>query len=302
MIYEKGMIVANYENPTLGQGEIIKVEDGVVYVHFREHSPNRVLTFSTESTCLDVLGHNNLATEFESKVDNTNDVNIELESKVDYTNNLITELESKVDYFISPKSLFSLDDLSKSPPPCEPGVYGWYFDEIPNGVPTSNCITLSWWLWKKTFLYAGKANDLQRRILEFHFRGDADVSSLRLSLGCLLGKNLGICLLKRPRRKENKYAYTFGDEGETKLTRWMKKHAKVAWVCEKNYKELEIQVIKKYNLPLNTELNDRLFTPLSDLKINLRLCAVTRDSKPSWAEIKSFYKKYELDCKVWNAE
>ena len=80
-------------------------------------------------------------------------------------------------------------DSSIVPP--KPGVYAWYFRQIPPLVPTKGCHTFK----GLTLLYVGiapqkpskdkkkpSARTLQDR-LELHIRRNADVSTLRLSLG-----------------------------------------------------------------------------------------------------------------------
>jgi hypothetical protein len=74
------------------------------------------------------------------------------------------------------------------PVPARPGVYAWYFREVPPSVrispskPPSN----------------GKSpsrQSLARRV-RYHFAGNAEGSTLRLTLGCLLGDQLGIRLTR----------------------------------------------------------------------------------------------------------
>jgi hypothetical protein len=81
-------------------------------------------------------------------------------------------------------------------------------------------------------------------------QGNAEGSTLRLSLGCLLADQLGIEL----RRVGSGHRMTFST-GETVLSQWLEENARVAWhVCEKPWK-LEEELISKLDLPLNLDMN-----------------------------------------------
>ncbi|KKK90187.1 hypothetical protein LCGC14_2725580, partial [marine sediment metagenome] len=77
-----------------------------------------------------------------------------------------------------------------------------------------------WWL-----LYIGKSVDLKERIVDYHIEGKyyakVTMSSLRLSLGCLLSGELGLRLNDSPQ--------SFGKK-EKKLNKWLEKHARIAWI------------------------------------------------------------------------
>jgi len=211
-------------------------------------------------------------------------------------------------YFACPKEIWSAKDFRKSPPPSSSGVYGWYFDcyELPPHVPYIECSVREdgWWLFKKYWilLYIGKASNLRERIVDEHLQGNLvrgkAQSSLRQSVGCLLCKRLGINLWKYPDfpRRE----YTFGYEGEKKLSDWIKKHTRVAWVETANASELEEDTIEYYTLPLNTQGNVHWFIDLlKTLKKGLRDCSPFLDFKPSKRAIRKTYKKFVKRCKFF---
>lgn len=101
-------------------------------------------------------------------------------------------------------SAFTRDEVlaRPSPVPASPGVYGWWFRELPAAIDTDNCI-------KKdglTLLYAGispsrpptngkppSTQNIHMRI-RTHYSGNAEGSTLRKTLGCLLSDQLGIQL------------------------------------------------------------------------------------------------------------
>ena len=102
----------------------------------------------------------------------------------------------------SPDRLWSRSEvLSKpSPVPREPGLYAWFFKEVPHEVPTEGCTTVG----DLTLLYSGispkapqkdgkksSKQTLWNRI-RYHYKGNAEGSTLRLTLGVLLSKSLGI--------------------------------------------------------------------------------------------------------------
>lgn len=159
-----------------------------------------------------------------------------------------------------------------SPVPKVPGVYGWYFDEIPPGVPTEGCHTVSAW----TLLYVGIApkpplksgeaasrTHLYQRV-RYHLMGNAEGSMLRLTLGCLLGERLGIQL----RRVGNGGTKTFTNPGEQRLDAWIADHARVAWVETAEPWVLEAALIGTVSLPLNLAGNRQhaFWKALSDLR------------------------------------
>jgi hypothetical protein len=88
--------------------------------------------------------------------------------------------------------------------------------------------------------------DLSR--IRYHSTGNADRSTLRLTLGCILGLEL--------RRVGSGQRFTFAD-AETRLTEWMAENTRVCWtVCRAPW-TVEAEAIAKLCLPLNLDQNDR---------------------------------------------
>jgi hypothetical protein len=101
-------------------------------------------------------------------------------------------------------------------------------------------------------------------------RGNAEGSTLRLSLGCLLADELGIEL----RRVGSGKRLTFS-AGEERLSQWMDENARVVWhVCDEPWK-LEERLISTVNLPINLDLNatHAFCSVLSELRRAARLKA-----------------------------
>jgi hypothetical protein len=139
-----------------------------------------------------------------------------------------------------------------------PGVYAWYFRGILPGVPTHGCLchegsTLHYLrIAPKAPPINGPPPSRQRlrdRIRD-PYRGKAEGSTLRLTLGCLLADRLGIVL----RRVGSGKRLTFG-AGEAALSAWMGENALVAWLVDPLPWKLEARLIRKVYLPLNLDKN-----------------------------------------------
>jgi hypothetical protein len=138
------------------------------------------------------------------------------------------------------------------------GVYAWYFDKIPVGVPVAGCRSTD----GHTLLYVGispkkpGADGLKlsrqtvRRRVTYHYRGNAYGSTLRLTLGSLLADELDIQL----RRVGSGTRLTFS-AGEQALSEWMGQHARVCWVETATPWTLEHELIQELVLPLNLDQN-----------------------------------------------
>lgn len=149
--------------------------------------------------------------------------------------------------------------LTRSTPiPAQPGVYAWYFDVPPPGVPTNGTHRTEFGY----LLYVGIAPREPRRIdrqpskqnlrkrIRNHFRGNASGSTLRLTLGSLLSDELGIQL----RRTGSTERLTF-DKGESELSQWMANHARVCWYTDPEPWLVEARLISELVLPLNLDQN-----------------------------------------------
>jgi hypothetical protein len=145
-----------------------------------------------------------------------------------------------------------------SPVPAQDGVYGWWFRELPPLVDAQDCCQRD----GLTLLYAGispnrppqngrppSRQNLRERI-NYHYTGNAEGSTLRKTLGCLLADELGI----RLRRVGSGMRMTFV-EGEQALSAWMARNAYVSWVVRDGPWQLEDELIATLDLPLNLQGN-----------------------------------------------
>ncbi|WP_399926653.1 GIY-YIG nuclease family protein [Streptomyces kanamyceticus] len=146
-----------------------------------------------------------------------------------------------------PDQLWSAQEVlvRPSPVPAAAGVYGWYFERPPHPDLAAGRL-----------LYVGIAprymanrtstQNLRKRVRD-HYRGNAARSTLRLTLGCLLGLDL--------RRVGSGKRMTFGKAGEATLSQWMADNAQVCWIERSEPWELEAQLISELDLPLNLDQN-----------------------------------------------
>lgn len=147
--------------------------------------------------------------------------------------------------------------------PAAAGAYGWWFREIPSGIDVTGCEQRD----GRTLLYVGISpgpprpdgkpripQDLRKRI-RYHFgagNAGADGSTLRKSLGVLLGEQLGFALRRVGSGKRQTFA-----GGEAILNEWMAENAAVSWVLHPEPWFLEPKLINALVLPLNFQDNDR---------------------------------------------
>ena len=134
---------------------------------------------------------------------------------------------------IDPRHLYSRSEvLSKpSPVPTVGGIYAWYFREIPGFTPIKGCIASG----DKILLYAGispdkaarpnSTQDLRKKIT-YHYRGNAEGSTLRRTLGTVLAPRSGFPL----RRVGSGKRMTLTHAGEKWLNSWMDQNAFVCWM------------------------------------------------------------------------
>lgn len=167
-------------------------------------------------------------------------------------------LDSKqvIEKLSNPKKLFYYKDLDfVNNPPKEPGVYAFYFDQLPyddiKGV--GDCNKVGGWI----LMYVGISpeegsisGNINERIKSHFGNVKSGLSTLRLTLGCLLMKSHTLDIKLKIKGVE-----TFGVEGEQKLTEWMKEHAKVCWAVTERPWNVEVSVIQALRLPFNIKHN-----------------------------------------------
>jgi hypothetical protein len=139
-------------------------------------------------------------------------------------------------------------------------VYGWWFRVALGAFDPAARVGLG----GLTLLYVGispKAPPVNGRAasrqtlrsrIRTHYVGNAEGSTLRKTLGCLLASELGIEL----RRVGSGNRMTFGP-GERALSDWMAENALVSWAIVDRPWELEAELLASLDLPLNLDSNRR---------------------------------------------
>lgn len=166
-----------------------------------------------------------------------------------------------IKYFYNQSRLYSRTEILAKPCPIpkSPGIYAWFFKNFPLDIPTSGCVIVD----GITLLYVGispkkpqengiwtSRQSLFNRI-RYHYIGNAEGSTLRLTLGVLLQNELGIEL----RRVGSGKRMTFGYAGEKLLSDWMDKNAYINWgLCSAPW-IMEKELIRDLSLPLNLDQN-----------------------------------------------
>lgn len=152
----------------------------------------------------------------------------------------------------NPEHLWRRSELAGrgSPVPLSNGIYGWYFLKPLLGVPEEHGTRVG----DTRLLYVGIAptrssgSNLRKRLRQ-HCFGKADSSTLRLTLGCILSQELGIEL-----RLSASGRFHFAEQ-ESVLNDWMDQFARVALVEHPEPWEVEGEVVRALDLPLNREHN-----------------------------------------------
>lgn len=148
---------------------------------------------------------------------------------------------------VSPNRLWSAQEVlvRPSPVPAVAGVYGWQFELPPH--PDLDARRLLYVGIAPRYMANRTSTQNLRKRVRYHYRGNAAGSTLRLTLGCLLGLEL--------RRVGSGKRMTFGKAGEAALSQWMADNARVCWVEQDEPWTSESQLISQLDLPLNLDQN-----------------------------------------------
>ena len=170
-------------------------------------------------------------------------------------------MEDILNELIHPSKVYTRVEVLRrdSPVPQSSGAYSWFFKDIPPNVPIEKCVEYN----GLHLLYVGISPKKPQRIgkpskqnlrtrIKYHYQGNAEGSTLRLTLGCLLTSKLGIEL----RRIGSGKRMTFS-QGEEALSNWMSENAFVSWIVHEEPWRVEELAIRKISLPLNLRGNER---------------------------------------------
>lgn len=164
----------------------------------------------------------------------------------------------------TPDRLWSAGEVLSRPGPVPraSGVYGWHFDEAPfPGLAVDQLLYVG--IAPRHMTTRSSAQNLNRRVRS-HFRSNAYSSTLRFTLGCLLGIEL--------RRVGSSDRMTFGKTGEAALNQWMSEHARVCWLEHAEPWTIESDLLTRLDLPLNLDQNKHtvFHARLNKLRANAR--------------------------------
>lgn len=165
------------------------------------------------------------------------------------TNNMISQDEF---------SLFDPQKTRASVLPDKPGNYIIVLrstSSLPIKVQISTTPILTSFQHKKekyNVVYVGKSSkSLRIRDYKQHFTGTAGNSTIRKSLGCLLGFKLIPRDINSPQNGKT----TFDEFDERTLTEWMKDNLLLFYYANNDYANVEKELIRTYNPPLNLQGN-----------------------------------------------
>ncbi len=157
--------------------------------------------------------------------------------------------------FFQDAQLFSRSAIVSAPDiiPASRGVYAWFFRDIPGQIPVDDCFCRD----GCTLLYIGispknaRSRQNLRKRITYHYRGNAEGSTLRLTLGTLLASDSDFPL----RRVGSGRRMTFTHLGEQWLDAWMADNAFVCWVEHPEPWLLEQELLLGHSMPLNIQDN-----------------------------------------------
>lgn len=149
-------------------------------------------------------------------------------------------------------SLFDPQKMRASVLPDKPGNYIIVLrstSSLPIKVQISTTPILTFFDYKKekyNVVYVGKSSkSLRIRDYKQHFTGTAGNSTIRKSLGCLLGFKLIPRDINSPQNGKT----TFGEFDERTLTEWMKDNLLLFYYANNDYANVEKELIRIYNPP-----------------------------------------------------
>lgn len=160
-----------------------------------------------------------------------------------------------IKWLTHPGGLLSREEFLGDPSSVDsvPGIYGWFFKEIPHAaIDVSGCVHHE----GLSLLYVGisprneTSRENVRQRIAIHYSGTARRSTLRLSLGSLLLRPLAL----KPRPESGKGKISFG-ETEKRLSAWMAENAFVVWKAVPEPWKQEVPLIQALDLPLNIDNN-----------------------------------------------
>ena len=198
-------------------------------------------------------------------------------------------------WLTQPERLWRREEVIVRPSPIPKlrGIYGLFFREIPEGVPTTGCIEHDGFTLLYVGICPGKAKGnrpfskrtIYDRLLDDHLTGNAEGSTVRKTVGILLADKTGYplrCLasVKSPNKAKDKQRQTLTNIGEQTLDRWMNVNLGIVWKTLAEPWQLEDRLLHELSLPLNLAGNQHhpFHAELSAQRKTARDRAIAMDS------------------------
>ena len=143
-------------------------------------------------------------------------------------------------------------------------------------------------------MYVGKSSkNLRIRDYNQHFTGTAGYSTIRKSLGCLLGFKLIPRDINSPQNGKTK----FNETDESVLTEWMKDNLLLFHYANNDYADIEKELIRIYNPPLNLQGNfNKINLNFRKELSALRSCTSTKQNSMSDNLLTSNAYSQQIQC------
>ena len=157
-------------------------------------------------------------------------------------------------YKISDFERLDYDDVNDIPN--NMGNYIWLLKaecELPTNAKMSHNPIFKSLKWKSRnyrVAYTGKATDLYKRLVKNHLNGNAGQSTLRKTIGSLMG----FSPINRTAGK-NDGKTKFSPSDEAKISQWLVENMIVIYYPNDNIEEVESDLIHDYDPPLNIDQN-----------------------------------------------
>lgn len=149
--------------------------------------------------------------------------------------------------------------------------------------------------------YTGISKDLRKRIISVHLNGTGGKSTLRKSIGVLLGCKL------IPRDSVWNGKTTFKEDDEVQITKWLRENFEIYFFQNEKSKQIETELIRLYTPPLNLDetkeikVNGIYRQELSALRSRKNVVIMDKEKKVEVLTIKtpSAHRGKNLYVEIW---
>lgn len=163
--------------------------------------------------------------------------------------------------FLEINPLHSLAEVrrNKAMLPLERGLYGFFFRAAPGIAPIRGCFGRD----GMPLLYIGTAGadltkngTLRSRLGRYHLDGNERRSTVCQTLASLLPDIVGPSIARSER---GRVKFHTSVDGAARLRAWMDANIVACWVAHPRPSDLEAELVKRYNTPLNIDFSAHPF-------------------------------------------